>query len=86
MTTGKQVTGGKWTLEDVERLGTFMAKTGISLVALPGLKMMRHPQEAFYGAVGKTTAAAQQVTGGKQPTDEEILFNPTAGLEGLSHG
>ncbi len=76
-------TSGKWTLDDVERLGKFMRAEGISLVALPGLKMMRHPQEAYYGAVGKET---EKIGATKQPTDEQLLFNPMHGLMGESDG
>ena len=73
-----ETTRTEWTIDDVERLGKFMATSGITLVELPGLKLMRHPQESFYGAIGKE---AEKVKGAAEPTDEEILMNPMAGLE-----
>lgn len=78
----------KWTLDEVERLGAFMAKHGISLIALPGLKLMRHPQEHAAQATGQAIAEAviAASSGKRQPTDEELLFNPLAGLSSEVEG
>ena len=85
MTTGT-AKASKWSVEDVERLGRFMRAEGISLISLPGLKVMRHPQEAFNEALAKESAKVSNLRG-KEPTDEELLFNPMAGLSGgLTHG
>ena len=71
----------------MERLGRFMRQEGISLISLPGLKLMRHPQEGFYQALGKEADKMGAGGRGKEPTDEELLFNPMAGLSGgMAHG
>lgn len=82
----------KWTLDDVERLGRFMAREGISAVVLPGLRIVRHPQESLAQTMraGATASAGEAAPSDKPrdytPSDDELLMNPLAGLEGTLHG
>ncbi len=78
MTSSIQRGTGKWTLDDVRELGTFMAEKGLTVIELAGLKLVRHPQVGLYDSLG---SKAQEFASIRQPTDEELLENPMAGLD-----
>lgn len=69
-------------IEKIERIGRFMKETGLTVVEVEGLKLVRSPQETYYGALGKQAA---EVAATPKATDDDILMNPFAGMDGI-HG
>lgn len=74
------------TFGGLERLFKLMGENRISGVEIGELKVTRDPKAEYYGALGKQAAAIAQPAGAKEPTDEELLLNPMAGLEDLENG
>lgn len=72
----------KANIDLIERLGRFVREEGLTMISVGGITIQRDPKETYYGALGK---AAAKVEAAPKASDEEILMNPMAGLEGL-HG
>lgn len=71
--------GCPWSLGDVERLVDIMTTRGVNLVEMPGLKVIRSPQERFHDQLGKRAAEIEKNE--KGVTDADILMDPFAGMD-----
>lgn len=70
------------TLNFIDSLAKSMAKHGLISVELSdGTKVTRSEKEPYYQALGSQAATLASKT---KVTDEQILMNPTAGLEDLN--
>ena len=81
------VTQHKAMVEIAKDLGRFLKAEGLTAIEIPGIKVSRSPQETLFGNANKTLGG-DAGPGKPQPTDEELLFDPMAGLRNneVSHG
>lgn len=71
----------KANIDMIERLGRFVREEGLTMISIGDICIQRDPKETYYGALGK---AAAKVEAAPTVSDEEILMNPMAGLDGLN--
>lgn len=67
-------------IEHVERLANLVKDTGLTSLEWQGLKLTRDASADVMAQAAKEGAKLA-----KSATDDEILFNPLAGLEGMTN-
>ena len=73
-------------IEAVERIADVMGKHKLTEFEYNGLKLKRSESAPYYEALGQRAA---EVAAKPQPTDEELLLDPMAGLtpeKEVTHG